>query len=337
VQPTTVSMSQTVTYDSLGAAAQYAGDTKTAYDCGYGQHVGIQDASCTSLSGNSLTGTIAASGRRSVQVSYQAQVTQALLAAAVSAANNANATDNLQTAINRVITTLYPNSSVPAAVVSSVTVVEVTAPANSGALSPGYSAMTQSISFSPAITFSGNTEQAYTKGYGAFLGIYTAAAGGGAYADAETSVVGYATSRRTTSSISFISKMNCATYPTAYYAALDANAGTLKAAIQSVITTEYSSLASASTPSMTTVVVAPSGYCSLPGDDDGLSGGAIAGIVVGSVVGFFILVGIVVYVMRSGHADAPAAPTPSKPAETFSSAKAESVQAEDPECGRACC
>merc|ERR1719486_20204 len=97
-----------------------------------------------------LTGTIAASGRRSVQVSYQAQVTQALLAAAVSAANNANATDNLQTAINRVITTLYPNSSVPAAVVSSVTVVEVTAPANSGALSPGYSAMTQSISFSPA-------------------------------------------------------------------------------------------------------------------------------------------------------------------------------------------
>merc|ERR1712070_299884 len=137
----------------------------------------------------------------------------------------------------------------------------------------------------------------------------------------------------------WISQVTCDGFSYAYNAASSSSSNSLalKNAIQAVIDAEYAAVGNASVPSFPSQLTYSVTYCS---SDDGLSGADIAGIVVGSVVGALLLVGVIWYFAASSNA-APPEPKP-EPATTYTSKEVtevdNSVQPEDPEnCGRACC
>jgi hypothetical protein len=245
----------------------------------------------------------------------------------------------LAAAINEVIAAVYPNSTIPAANVTNIVALTVEVAAASTSGNAGYSTMTQTVNFNPAVNYQdANTALAYDKGYARFIGIYN---DNKEYVTG-TSVTGYQTSRRTAAaqSITWISQVTCDGFSYAYTQASSSssNSVALQNAIQAVIDAEYAAVGNASVPSLSTTALTYSvTYCS---SDDGLSGADIAGIVVGSVVGALLLVGVIWYFAASSNA-APPKPEP-KPEPATSKEVTEvdtSVQAaEDPEtCGRACC
>jgi len=286
----TVAISQTVTFSI--SVSQYTGATKEAYDNGYASFLGIYESSTNSLTtGCSLTGTATAARRKSA-VAYIAQIIPSLYSAALANAKSSNAQALIQNAIASVIAAAYSGQNIPAAVVSAVLAPSVKLNVDYSSILAGYSAMTQQVSFSSAVPYSNAaTQGAYDKGYGQFLGIYSTSSG---YVTG-TSVTGFETtsSRRGGTSISYVTVLACAAYASAYSAAAGKSTEALKAAIQAVINSEYSTLGNAATPSsIGDQEVA--GFCSDNGSS-GLSGGAIAGIVIGSVVGFIIIVAIVYF------------------------------------------
>jgi len=230
--------------------------------------------------------------------------------------------------INAVIASVYPNSTIPAAVVTNIVAltVEVVADTQSG-----FSSMTQTLNFNPAVDYNdATTALAYDKGYARFLGIYSTDK---VYVTG-TSVTGYQTSRRAALSITWVSQINCDGFSAAYATASSSgNSAALQAAIQAVITAEYAAVGTASVPSWPTTALTYSSYCS---SDDGLSGADIAGIVVGSVVGALLIVGVIWYVATSSNA----APKP-EPATSTSMKVTEAVVGtsgrEATDMGRACC
>merc|ERR1711988_409056 len=102
----------------------------------------------------------------------------------------------------------------------------------------------------------------------------------------------------------------------------------LKNAIQDVINAEYAAVGTASSPSFSTTLAYSVTYCS---SDDGLSGADIAGIVVGSVVGALLLVGVIWYFAASSNAAPTPEPTSKYPTDILSGTSG----SED--VSRACC
>jgi hypothetical protein len=311
------------------SASSYTGDTKRSYDLGYCIWSGICDGT-TNLpwSGNSApVGTV--SGRRSVKIDYVTEVARARLSA-VTAAANSGTKEDLVAKINAVIASVYPNSTIPAAVVTNIVALTVEVVASSSGVQSGYSAMTQTVSFTPAVDYNdATTALAYDKGYARFLGIYSTDK---VYVTG-TSVTGYQTSRRAALSITWVSQINCDGFSAAYATASSSgNSAALQAAIQAVITAEYAAVGTASVPSWPMTALTYSNHCS---SDDGLSGADIAGIVVGSFVGALLIVGVIWYFATSSNA----APKP-KPMST-SMKVTESVAgtsgSEVTDIGRACC
>jgi hypothetical protein len=244
----------------------------------------------------------------------------------IQAANTGTAT-TLAAAINQVIAAVYPNSTIPAANVTNIAplIVEVAASTTIG--NAGYSTMTQTVAFNPAVNYQdANTALAYDKGYGRFIGIYTT---NKEYVTG-TSVTGYQTSRRAAQSITWISQVTCDGFSYAYNAASSSsNPVALQNAIQAVINAEYAAVGNAAVPSWSTTGLTYSvTYCS---SDDGLSGADIAGIVVGSVVGALLLVGVIWYFAASSNAAPTPEPTSKKPTDILSGTSG----SED--VSRACC
>jgi len=217
--------------------------------------------------------------------------------------------------VNNVIATAYGNVSIPAASVSVITNAVVAVSVDASGISAGLGYISQAVSFSSTVAYSNaDTKASYDKGYGNFLGIYSS----GSYA-AGTSVAGFATSsRRSSTTINWLTVLTCATYEAAYAASSGKDLNALKAAIQSIITSEYPSLspAFAATPSVM-ASISDTLAASCGGGDDGLSGGDIAGIVIGSVFGFALIAAIVYLACRS--------PAPNGDAST-SDAQAEKAQ-----------
>jgi len=286
----TVAISQTLTFSI--SVSQYTGATKEAYDNGYASFLGIYDSSTNSLTtGCSLTGTAIASRRSSV-VTYVAAIIQSLSAAATANAKSSNAQASIQNAIASVIASAYSGQDIPAAIVLAVSDASVTLNVDTAGILPGYSSMIQQVSFSSTVLYGSNpTQDAYNKGYAQFLGIYSTSSG----YTTDTSVIGFETtsSRRGGTSISYVTVLACAAYASAYSAAGGKGTADLKAAIKAVIDSEYQSLGSAATPS-SIGDQAVAGFCSDSGSS-GLNGGDIAGIVIGSVVGFILIVAIVYF------------------------------------------
>ena len=282
------------------------------------------------MSGNSApVGTV--SGRRSVKVDYVTEVARARLSS-VTATANAGTPTSLAQAINEVVASArFQNSTIPTAVVIAIVPLTVEVVASSSGGQAGYSSMTQTASFNPAVNYDdANTALAYDKGYGRFLGIYSTAK---VYVTG-TSVTGYQTSRRAAQSITWVSAINCNGFSAAYNAATSSgSSAALKVAIQAVIDAEYVAVGTASTPSLLPSGFTYLGHCS---SDDGLSGADIAGIVVGSVVGALLIVGVIWYAATSSNA----APKP-EPATSTSMKVTESVAGtsgrEVTDIGRACC
>jgi len=308
-------LTQTVTFSI--EVAQYTGQVKEAYDFGYADFLGIYDSVTNSYTtGCSLQGIASPSRRGSGSaIAYTAIITQALLAAASASANGASAASVLQAAVNNVIATAYGNVSIPAASVSVITKAVVAVSVDASGISAGLGYISQAVSFSSTVAYSNaDTKASYDKGYGNFLGIYSS----GSYA-AGTSVAGFATSsRRSSTTINWLTVLTCATYEAAYAASSGKDLNALKAAIQSIITSEYPSLspAFAATPSVM-ASISDTLAASCGGGDDGLSGGDIAGIVIGSVFGFALIAAIVYLACRS--------PAPNGDAST-SDAQAEKAQ-----------
>jgi len=298
IAPATAKVKSSVTYGF--SASSYIGDTKASHDLGYCIYTAICD-SATNLpkSGNSNpVGKV--SGRRLVQVDYATQVARGRLSEVISATNSGTAS-GLQATINNVIATVYPNSTIPAAAVTTFGAATVEVNANNGVLSTsqtGYSSMTQAISFSPSVDYNNaTTALAYDKGYGRLLGIYSSA---GVYVPG-TSVTGYQTSRRSAKSITWISQVKCDGFSVAYNAATaSSNSAALQVAIQAVINEEYPVVGNASSPSLLGVTSDQS-QCAVH-SDGGLSGADIAGIVVGTIAGVLLLVGVIWYVTVSNAA-----------------------------------
>merc|ERR1712086_903832 len=225
----------------------------------------------------------------------------------VIAAANSGTKEDLVAKINAVIASVYPNSTIPAANVTNIVALTVEVVASSSGTQSGYSTMTQTVSFTPAVDYNdATTALAYDKGYARFLGIYSTDK---VYVTG-TSVTGYQTSRRAVLSITWISQINCDGFSAAYATASSSgNSAALQAAIQAVITAEYA--------------------------DDGLSGADIAGIVVGSVVGALLIVGVIWYVATSSNAAPKPEPamSPSKVTESV----ARTSERGFTDIGRECC
>jgi len=245
----------------------------------------------------------------------------------IQAANTGTAT-SLAATINQVIAVFYPNSTIPAANVTNIVALTVEVAASTSG-NAGYSTMTQTVNFNPAVNYQdANTALAYDKGYARFIGIYNT---NKEYVTG-TSVTGYQTSRRTAAaqSITWISQVTCDGFSNAYNAASSSsNPVALQNAIQAVINAEYAAVGNASVPSWSTTGLTYSvTYCS---SDDGLSGADIAGIVVGSVVGALLLVGVIWYFAASSNAAPAPEPTSKKPTDVLSGTSG----SED--VSRACC
>jgi len=259
---------------------------------GYASSLGIYDSTANSLlDGCSLTGA-ALPARRASKVSYVTRVIASLLSAAVTASRSATVA-SLEAAINNIINAAYSNQSIPAAAISAISDAIVTI--EHDPLSPvfhaDYAAMSQSVAFASTVSYSGDTQMAYDKGYGKYLGIYRTVSRRRIGYQSGTSVVGFQTVRRTGSSISWISVLECAAARSALAFAASRDLTSLQASIQQVINSEYSSLSNAAQP---TSMGAPSqsGFCD--SSSSGLSSGAIAGIVIGSVAGCILLL-VVIY------------------------------------------
>jgi len=293
------SLAQTVTYSI--STSQYVGAVKEAYDNGYASYLGIYQSSSNSLiAGCSLTGTASPTRRGSV-ISYAAVIISSLSAAAIANANSNNAQAGIQAAINAVIASAYSNQNIPSALVQAVSPAIVSISVDASSVTAGYSAMTQVVSFVTTVAYSTSTptRDAYDKGYGSFLGIYSTGVG---YTTG-TGVQGYQTSstRRAGTSLTYLSVLKCAAYASASNAAAGKSTADLQSAIQNVINSEHSILGIAATPSS---LGGPSqaGFCS-SGNSSGLSGGAIAGIVIGSVLGFLLLIIIIYFLVCRKPAD----------------------------------
>jgi len=290
-------LTQTVTFSI--EVARYTGQVKEAYDNGYASFLGIYDSSTNSLiAGCSLQSTASAS-RRGSAIAYSATIIESLLAAASSSANGASAASVLQATVNSVIAAAYGSAAIPAAVVSAITKAVVTVVVDASGLAAGYGYISQAVTFPSTVLYSdADTKLSYDKGYGSFLDIYSS----GNYA-ADTSVAGIATSsRRSSTTINWLTVLTCATYDAAYSASSSKDLNALKAAIQNIIAREYPSVVTAVKPSlMSSISGALAASC---GGDDGLSGGDIAGIVIGSVFGFALIVAIIYFlVCRSPVSD----------------------------------
>jgi hypothetical protein len=244
----------------------------------------------------------------------------------IQAANTGTAT-TLAAAINEVIAAVYPNSTIPAANVTNIVALTVEVAASTTIGNAGYSTMTQTVNFNPAVNYQdANTALAYDKGYARFIGIYN---DNKEYVTG-TSVTGYQTSRRAAQSITWISQVTCDGFSYAYNAASSSSSNSLalKNAIQAVIDAEYAAVGNASVPSFPSQLTYSVTYCS---SDDGLSGADIAGIVVGSVVGSLLLVGVIWYFAASSNAAPTSEPTSKKPTDILSGTSG----SED--VSRACC
>jgi len=284
---------------------QYAGVIKEAYDMGYASFLGIYDDLSNSLvSGCLLTGT-ASPARRSSTVSYVARVISNLLSAATASSRSANGASDLQASINAVIHAAYPNQSIPTALVTGISNVSVTIHVDplSPVVHAGYATMTQSAAFASTVAYSGDIEMAYNKGYGKSLGIYSTVSRRRVGYKPGTNVVGYQTARRTGSSISWISVLHCAAARSAQTLAASRDLALLQDSIQEVINSEYSSLGPAAQATSLGTPSSQFAFCD-SSSSSGLSGAAIAGIVIGSVAGCTVLLIVVIYRVlgpKSGH------------------------------------
>jgi len=293
--------------------AQYTGKVKEAYDFGYASFLGIYNSVTNSYTaGCSLQSTVSAS-RRGSAIAYTAIIAEDdrdLLAAAYASANGASESARasaLQAAVNKVITDAYRNAEIPPATVSAITNAAVSL-AVSG-ITAGYGYINQAVTFSSTVDYSNaDTKRSYDKGYGSFLGIYSS----GSYA-AGTSVAGIVTSsRRSSTAINWLTVLTCATYDAAYSASSGKDLNTLKAAIQSIIDSEYPPGTAATPSAMSSISDALAASCG--GGDDGLSGGDIAGIVIGSIFGFALIVVIIYFLAFKKSSDSSEEP---KATETF--------------------
>jgi len=172
--------------------------------------------------------------------------------------------------------------------------------------------MRQAVTFVNTISYDiAPTSVAYDKGYAKFLGIYSSESG---YTRG-TSVTGFQTSRRGSSTISWLAVLTCATYEAAIGAAAGKNTNGLMLAIQDIIKNEYPVIGNAVAPSNMADVVGSASYCN--SNDGGLSGGDIGAIVVGSFFAFFLIVAIV-YLALQRQSQGKDAPRDEKPADLSS-------------------
>jgi len=298
VTPTTAPVSikatlaQTVTYSI--SVAQYAGQTKEAYDFGFASFLGIYDSFTNSyMDGCTLQG-IATPSRRGSQVVYTAGVIQTLLAAATSNANSATATSELQAAVNSVIAAAYRNAMVPGATISAITKAVVSVSVDTSGVPAGFGYISQAVVFSSTVDYSdGDTRYAYDKGYGNYLGIYSPVSQ--SYVSGNSvGGVQVGSSRRSSTTISWLATLTCDTVITAYHAAKGKDLAALKQAIQDVIVSEYASLGTSATPSSMAKVNSQA-ICDSYSGSNGLSGGDIAGIVVGSIIGVALIAAIIYF------------------------------------------